>query len=46
MTQSGLDLDSNERRRAAEDIDTQGGINDKLSLLKIQSDGSTAFVGW
>jgi hypothetical protein len=32
-------------RRTTDEIDHQGGINDKLSMLKISIKGSTAFIG-
>lgn len=45
MTKSILNVNGDEMRHASEDIDTQGGINDKFSMLKIHSDGTTKFVG-
>lgn len=45
MAKSELDFNGDAKRRASDEIDHRGGIHDKLSMLKINSKGSTAFVG-
>ncbi|KAF8851995.1 hypothetical protein BDZ45DRAFT_128055 [Acephala macrosclerotiorum] len=45
MAKSGLELNGDTLRRTSDEINHQGGIQDKLSMLKISSKGRTAFVG-
>lgn len=45
MAKSGLELNGETLRRTSDEINHQGGIQDKLSMLKVSSKGRTAFVG-